>query len=403
MLSKCAEHNLQSLSMRVYLFGALVAPILSYCSEVWGPQLLSKGGTGRPASVLHMFNNPQHTVQFEFLRSLGGHIRRSIPRLLLLREFGTQPLAYQWFKSMTDFWNKVADRSSSHPFDWLVLAMRENIQLSFSSGVISAHVQSSLWAYQFRKVINLLNEPLLLSDDASFASLVTSTAPLPPVDVDQAKKAFHQHVFQPILNAPDNPRMASSTEVIYSTYETWFASTPFGELQAEPAAAWSSQFHALGGISKSHLLSMLRFRLGAHDLRVMSGRWEGRTGVPRPQRLCERCSQQTVEDEFHMVFECDAYECVRERYPTLFLDDFTPVGRSMAAFMDQDVHQVAAFIHDCLLTRVVGVDPVDLDDDVSVSTGDDSECFMSAVSDGSLPDSESADEFASCSSHDDFD
>jgi len=50
----------------------------------------------------------------------------------------------------------------------------------------------------------------------------------------------------------------------------------------------------------------------------MSGRWEGRTGVPRPQRLCERCSQQTVEDEFHMVFECDAYECVRERYPTLF-------------------------------------------------------------------------------------
>jgi len=33
------------------------------------------------------------------------------------------------------------------------------------------------------------------------------------------------------------------------------------------------------------------------------------------------------------------------------------------------------------LARGVGVDPVDLDDDVSVSTGDDSECFMSVVSD----------------------
>jgi len=52
---------------------------------------------------------------------------------------------------------------------------------------------------------------------------------------------------------------------------------------------------------------------------------------------------------------------------------------------------------------LLAVDPVDLDDDVSVSTGDDSECFMSVVSDGSLPDSESADEFASCSSHDDYD
>jgi hypothetical protein len=84
-------------------------------------------------------------------------MRKSIPRLLLLREFGTQPLAYQWFKSMVDFWNKVAARSSSHPQDWLVLAMRENIQLSFSSGVVPAHVRSSLWAHQFRKVIDSLN------------------------------------------------------------------------------------------------------------------------------------------------------------------------------------------------------------------------------------------------------
>jgi hypothetical protein len=72
----------------------------------------------------------------------------------------------------------------------------------------------------------------------------------------------------------------------------------------------------------------------------------------------------------------------------------------MAAFMGQDAHQVAAFIYDCLLARVVGVDPVDLDDDVSVSTGADSDCFLSVVSDGSLSDSDLAEDFASCSSDD---
>ena len=107
MLNRCAASNLHSLSMRVHLFGALVAPVLSYCSEVCGPAL-SKGGTGRASAAMQMLNNPQHAVQFEFLRSLGGRMRKSVPRLLLLREFGTHPLAAsQLFKSIICSWNKV--------------------------------------------------------------------------------------------------------------------------------------------------------------------------------------------------------------------------------------------------------------------------------------------------------
>jgi hypothetical protein len=40
--------------------------------------------------------------------------------------------------------------------------------------------------------------------------------------------------------------------------------------------------------------------------------------------------------------------------------ELASVDRSMAAFMCQDVHQVAAFIYECLLAWMVGVDPVDL-------------------------------------------
>jgi hypothetical protein len=35
--------------------------------------------------------------------------------------------------------------------------------------------------------------------------------------------------------------------------------------------------------------------------------------LPRQQRLCSVCTSGQVEDEFHMVFECDAYDAVRER------------------------------------------------------------------------------------------
>jgi hypothetical protein len=60
MMNRCAESNLQSLSMQVHLFGALVAPVLSYCSEVWGPALLGKGGIGLSSSVTQLLTNPQH-------------------------------------------------------------------------------------------------------------------------------------------------------------------------------------------------------------------------------------------------------------------------------------------------------------------------------------------------------
>jgi hypothetical protein len=70
LMNRCAESNFQSLiSMQVHLFGALVAPVLSYCSELWGPALLSKGGMGRSSSVIQMLTNPQHAVQFDFLRA----------------------------------------------------------------------------------------------------------------------------------------------------------------------------------------------------------------------------------------------------------------------------------------------------------------------------------------------
>ena len=101
---------------------------------------------------------------------------------------------------------------------------------------------------------------------------------------------------------------------------------------------------------KAQLFNLLRFRLGAHSLRVAEGRWER---LPRDRRLCERCTEGVVEDEFHLVFECPAYDSVRTKYPELF-EDFgaaSPFGREMAAFMNQNVQQVASFIHTCLVVR----------------------------------------------------
>ncbi len=46
------------------------------------------------------------------------------------------------------------------------------------------------------------------------------------------------------------------------------------------------------------LFSLIKFRLGAHSLRLETDRWL-RPKPPRDQRVCRQCSMQAVEDEQH--------------------------------------------------------------------------------------------------------
>ena len=51
------------------------------------------------------------------------------------------------------------------------------------------------------------------------------------------------------------------------------------------------------------LFSLIKFRIGAHSLRVETDRWL-RPKPTRKQRVCRHCFMQAVEDEQHFLFDC---------------------------------------------------------------------------------------------------
>ena len=51
------------------------------------------------------------------------------------------------------------------------------------------------------------------------------------------------------------------------------------------------------------------------------------------QHLCQRCNLHAFHDERHVVFECPAMQCVRDRYPALL----SPAENTMQLFMWQRV------------------------------------------------------------------
>lgn len=68
-----------------------------------------------------------------------------------------------------------------------------------------------------------------------------------------------------------------------------------------------------------YVISLMKFRCSNHKLSIELGR---RQGVPRENRLCDKCDMGTLGDEFHLIFECPHYQLLRQQLiPRKFLSN----------------------------------------------------------------------------------
>ena len=73
-------------------------------------------------------------------------------------------------------------------------------------------------------------------------------------------------------------------------------------------------------VSPCNLIDFMRFRCGSHSLAIATRRWHN---CPREERICQKCTANEVEDEYHVMFRWSAYESLRVAMHTqckLFLD-----------------------------------------------------------------------------------
>ncbi len=110
---------------------------------------------------------------------------------------------------------------------------------------------------------------------------------------------------------------------------------------------------------------LIRFRMGAHGLHVVTGAWAKGGHLDRRSRICKCCCMGIVEDEFHFVFECSAYHHIRQRFINLFHNYiiqhnnaslsiiFSDTEKMMKNFFGQDQYKIAKFISVCRKERTI--------------------------------------------------
>ena len=59
-------------------------------------------------------------------------------------------------------------------------------------------------------------------------------------------------------------------------------------------------------------IALSRLRMSAHNLEIEAGRWKKPKPTPRENRTC--CICHKLEDEFHLLLECQLYTELRKTY-----------------------------------------------------------------------------------------
>jgi hypothetical protein len=84
---------------RARLYRTLAAPILTYGSEIWGPDAVR--------TLEAAIHSPLQVLQNDDIRHLGGLRRNNVPASTLCAESCLPPLALPWLRASTSLWSRL--------------------------------------------------------------------------------------------------------------------------------------------------------------------------------------------------------------------------------------------------------------------------------------------------------
>jgi hypothetical protein len=334
MFSKCYNLGLHNAHLQNHLFDALVAPVLSYGCEIWGPEhcggLCDKGECTGVA---------EESVHRPFMRQMLG-VCKTTPIAAMMRDLRRMPLALHWLAMVVGFWNRACRRGSD---DYLAVAMKENVQLAMDQS-IGYRNRQRLWAYHFVRCMAGLGMECCTAEGVMMQLKSDEV-----MEAAQAKWYRHEWggTMHTLSTAPwavgSGCAVRSAPATMHSgfkllTYQRWFADDERGKKERHTYALRSYEMVRV----------MAQFRLGSHWLNIQQGRFRG---LDRSSRVCPACPH-AVEDEMH-VFSCPLYTELRAKYNITGPDTDTDIG--MREYMNSNEpdfpNRLAAFLLSCRKER----------------------------------------------------
>ena len=247
---KLGENFRKYPDITLYLFDALVKPILTYISDFWGCLKMPK-------------NNPIELIHSRFLKQLLG-VQTQTSNIGVLLETGRVPLSLYAKRNCIKNWDRIAQQKNCN----ILVEMAYNNMVK----------EDIMW---FRSISTCLAQNGLL-----YITLGEATNQLPHnIFFQRVKDIFHQNSFAEINSVNSKLRT-------YKLFKTSIKQEPY--------------LTEIKNVKDRIIFS--KFRLSNHELMIEKGR---HLNINKELRCCKFCPG-SIEDEIHFLTKCKTYSIPRK-------------------------------------------------------------------------------------------
>ena len=283
-------------------------------------------------------------------------VSKSCMRWAVLAELGAKPYHYYWVKALVRFQEAIVQSNSP------LLADVARADAMLACDVLpDGHQCTACWSAELADALKSIGAAAGLEvQGTEWSERVKQGLPLGcrSAVMDATLAAYDRLAWQECLGAEHAVRSEQLPDGVRRKRLTYFAYFKPAQLGQVPA------YLRLDHERHKHIRHMSRFRLSCHKLHVEVGRrcnpreaWAART--------CTRCSPAhlasltcAVDDEHHMIFECERFEALRNE-----VVEFTPgshrfvpgvrtalnrAGSSVRRFIESDPRTVSHFVSKCM-------------------------------------------------------
>ena len=254
----CLFYNTRDFKLKpstmLNLFDSLVGSILQYNAEVWG------NTKSKNIETLHL----------KFCKRLLG-VKRTTSSMSVYGELGRYPLYVARYVKVVKYWFRLLNT--------------DNI------------IMQKMYAYMLndcnRGKVNWVSNVKRLLDQFGFSNVFVDPFSVTPKNFCLS---FKNRIVDCFVQKWNNDILLCSVLCSYKHFKTVFAFENYLDI-----------------VPKNLRYFLTKLRLSSHPLRIETGRY-GRNRVDRHLRYCTLCDKNDIEDEYHFLFVCPAYNEIRKRF-----------------------------------------------------------------------------------------
>ncbi len=302
----------------IYLncFDTLVKPVMLYCSEIWGQDLVhdSKDFT---LDLIDKSCEPER-IHLKFCKSL-LRVPATASNIAVRSELGRIPIFLTIMCNIVKYYRRLTKMPESRLVKQILMTTANQ---KFSLKKIAEKIATNIG--------------VKLDDYKKFSRKHFNT------NIKSQFLFTYEDEWFDYISSPKEKSGSGNKLRVYQTFKR--------KHEVEPYLSFVKNV--------SDCTNLTRLRISAHPLRIETGRYERENGkiLPEPSRICLCCNLNAVENELHMVTKCPLYTHLRtpmlKKLELSGLPDKHIFNALMSANTKEIATEFSRFVTECFNLRL---------------------------------------------------